>query len=441
MSIVIGGTTSYVTSGLALYLDAGRTSSYPGAGSIWYDLSPNANHATLNNVTYSENKMIFNGSTSYANVGSTGLTSFTSGLTVSVFANMYPSSGSYSRFIDFGGGQGVDNIGFCKYSSSPIAFPFYYTAGAAQTQLNLNVANTLYYNQNMMYTYTADGTTLRLYINGTLVGSGAASGFPNTGTRSLNYIGRSNWADPYYYGSISAVQIYNRALSQAEIQQNYAYVSQGITYSDGSTRATGKVLDTGGLINIKSYQGVGTFTWTKPVGCTTVLVKVIGGGGGACGYCESGGAGGYAEKVIDLTGVNTVTVTVGGGGASVAYYAAAGNGGTSSFGSYCSATGGYGANQNSSHSGGIGGIGSGGTVNLYGGTGTGHANTSGHWPGGLGGATYLGGSGTVSRPGVTTKLYSGSPGSGGPGSRTNDGAGGAGVSNGETGAVIVYAYA
>jgi hypothetical protein len=216
--------------------------------------------------------------------------------------------------------------------------------------------------------------------------------------------------------------------------------STGVTFPDSTTQTTkfDSVNDTGGIINITSFTASGI--WTKPSGCTSVLVQVVGGGGGAAGYCESGGGGGYSEKVVDVTSVATVTVTVGGGGASVAYYAAGGAGGTSSFGTYCSASGGGGANTGGSHCGGDPGLGSGGSINLYGGVGTGHANNSGHYPGGTGGGTFFGGSGTVSRSTTSTKLYNGAPGSGGPGARTNDGAGAAGISNGESGLVVVYAY-
>jgi len=216
--------------------------------------------------------------------------------------------------------------------------------------------------------------------------------------------------------------------------------ASGVNFGDSTVQATkyDAANETGGIINITSFTGTGT--WTKPAGCTSVLVKMVGGGGGAAGYCESGGGAGYCEKVIDVTAVATVAVTVGGGGASVNYYAAGNGGGTSSFGAYCSASGGYGANANSGHSGGHGGVGSSGNVNLYGGTGVGHTNSSGHYPGGVGGGTFFGSSGCVNRSTTSTKLYSGSPGTGGPGGRTDDGSASLNIANGETGLVIVYAY-
>ncbi len=213
----------------------------------------------------------------------------------------------------------------------------------------------------------------------------------------------------------------------------------GFNFSDGTTQTTkyGPSDDNGYLLNVQTFTGSGT--WSKPAGCEKVLVKVQGGGGGAAGYCESGGAGGYAEKIIDVSNVSSVYVTVGGGGNSVGYYTSASDGGTSSFGSYVAASGGYGANRNYSHTGGHGGVGYKGDLNLHGGDGTGHTNGGNHFPAGTGGASYFGGSATVSRATTSTKLSNGAPGSGGPGARTNDGGGG-GSAYGESGIVVVYAY-
>lgn len=217
--------------------------------------------------------------------------------------------------------------------------------------------------------------------------------------------------------------------------------STGITFSDGSSQ--NNTTDTGKLINIVSFTASGT--WYKPTGCKSVLVKLVGGGGGAAGYCESGGAGCYAEGYYDVTAVSSVAVTVGGGGGAVGYYAGAGNGGTSSFGSYISASGGYGANQNYSHSGGHGGNSpSGQNHYVQGGAGRGHVNSVGSWSGGYGGQSYFGGAACLMRNhsnngGVYGKIFIGAPGSGGPGAMT-DGSGIQAGGQGEAGMVVVYAY-
>ena len=212
-----------------------------------------------------------------------------------------------------------------------------------------------------------------------------------------------------------------------------------VQFNDGTTQTTkfDSTLDTGTPISINYYNTAGAHTWTKPTGCTNVLVKVVGGGGGAAGYCESGGGGGYSEENIDVSAVSTVAVTVGGGGGAVGYYAAAGDGSTSSFGSYCSASGGYGANRNYSHTGGLPGVGSNGDINLYGAMGTGHANGMGAGALGRGGDTYLGGGRGPNRATSGGVVGPGAPGSGGSGWRTD--ASGTGTP-GNAGAVIILEF-
>ena len=137
---------------------------------------------------------------------------------------------------------------------------------------------------------------------------------------------------------------------------------------------------TAGLQSMNVYSTAGTHTWTKPTGVTKIKVFVTGGGGGGMSgpsndnSGSSGGSGGTAIKIIDVTSISSVTVTVGGGGAgnsssSGVRYSNAG--GTSSFGSHCSATGGgAGRAGNDSNYGGQGGLGSGGDINLRGNSGT-----------------------------------------------------------------------
>jgi len=211
--------------------------------------------------------------------------------------------------------------------------------------------------------------------------------------------------------------------------------STGVQFSN-STENTTASRNMGQLISINSWGSPGTYTWYKPAGCTKILVQVQGAGGGGCGYCESGGAGAYTEKLIDVTSVSAVTVTVGAGGVNTGYYSAAGDGGTSSFGGYCSATGGYGANRHVSHTGGHSGYPSGGDVNLRGGVGTGHGDTGGREAVGGGGNSYFGSGYKASHSTNTTNWGRTAPGAGGAGGAMQGWAG----QHGGPGIVIVYNY-
>ncbi|HWM07988.1 MAG TPA: LamG domain-containing protein, partial [Solirubrobacteraceae bacterium] len=65
-------------------------------------------------------------------------------------------------------------------------------------------------------TTTWDGLTLRLYVNGTQVSSGALTGTAVASTSPLRIGGNSVWAE-WFSGLIDEVRVYNRALTPAEI--------------------------------------------------------------------------------------------------------------------------------------------------------------------------------------------------------------------------------
>ena len=158
--------------------------------------------------------------------------------------------------------------------------------------------------------------------------------------------------------------------------------------NNGSSLSWGDVNLSTGIRSMQVWTSNGT--WSRPSGVKTIMVTVTGAGGGGSGFCESGGAGGTAQRQVDVTNVSSVSVSVGNPGGGTNYSGCGGSGNTSSFGSYCSASGGYGANCRQGPAGGIGGNGSGGNLNVYGGGGDGHGS---YWSFGnsAAGASYFGG--------------------------------------------------
>ena len=123
--------------------------------------------------------------------------------------------------------------------------------------------------------------------------------------------------------------------------------------TDGTNMSWGTVQGGGGPISINTYNN--NTTWNKPSGVKRIWVKCTGGGGGGSGYGETAGAGSHTEQIIDVANINSINVTVGGEGNGVGYSSQGGNGGTSSFGNYCSSGGGQGANRQRQHAGSLGG--------------------------------------------------------------------------------------
>ena len=108
-----------------------------------------------------------------------------------------------------------------------------------------------------------------------------------------------------------------------------------------------------GTGQVQIFAATGNSTWTVPPGIGKVRARVWGGGG----YNLGCGGGFSLKAVYDLTGVTSVAITVGTGGTSGTT-----TGGTSSFGSYCSATGGTTGSSTV-------GFGTGGDINYQGGRG------------------------------------------------------------------------
>ena len=155
-----------------------------------------------------------------------------------------------------------------------------------------------------------------------------------------------------------------------------------------------------GLKNFVVFSTAGVSTWTVPDELKSgrkakVTVIGAGGSGGRSSSGGGGGGGGKAVKLVDLTGIESVPITVGAGGVKPAAGSTSipGNsGGSSSFGTFCSATGGSGGGN---VSGGSSGIGVNGDIN----TGTGPGNpgafhSSGSYVSGSGGGA--GGPGSLS---------------------------------------------
>lgn len=173
------------------------------------------------------------------------------------------------------------------------------------------------------------------------------------------------------------------------------------------------------------------------------VICTAGGGGGVASDDSNqwsgggGGAGGTAiERITGFSGSDSVTV--GSGGAAGTVGAPGGSdGGSSSFGAFCSATGGVGGRRGSD-AGGYGGVASGGDINITGGDGGASFQTSGA-AGAHGGTSYWGGGGRggfFSSSGHNAHAYGSGGGGGGEGGGTGDNMGGAGAH----GVVVVEEY-
>lgn len=218
------GENSIVRSGLVLWLDAGLQSSYPGSGTTWTDLSGLSNTGTLTNgPTYNSSNggsIVFDGSDDYVNCGSNSSLSLNS-MTISAWIRASTDSTNY-RGIIMDESVGGSPWNYRLYLNISNGFVIYDIngGGSGAVTSNFGVNNNQWY--YLCGTRSAVGGTMSLYINGVLNNT-STDGSTRTTLGNSVWIGRSPYLNGSYpfIGNISQVSIYNRALTAAEISQNY----------------------------------------------------------------------------------------------------------------------------------------------------------------------------------------------------------------------------
>jgi hypothetical protein len=214
-----------VTSGLVLALDAGRTLSYPGSGTTWTNLSVGSNNGTLiNGPTYSNangGSIVFDGINDFVNCG-TGL-ALSGSWTISGFVRSSASSTIQTVIARSGDVFTsyienyylyISNIDKFKIQTSADSYKFAESTTTMAT-------NTWYYVTGI---YDATTKILSIYVNGNFEGSSVAL-VDNPPTARTQYItlgaGDGLSVNNRLTGNIAQASIYNRALTAAEVQQNF----------------------------------------------------------------------------------------------------------------------------------------------------------------------------------------------------------------------------
>lgn len=211
------GNLDIVRTNLQLYLDAADPASYPGSGTTWTDLSPNAYATTLvGSPTF--NSTYFNFPDTSARY---------------VDTNQSLSADSFSVGGWFRTSAGGLKMTVCKETVAgwPWNYRIYYNGGqivgdiAQSGVANQGIASPLTnYNNGSWYLvmFTRDSSTLKLYVNGAQVNSVANTLVGSITNAQELWIGRSAYVGAYQWvGDIGQVFVYDRVLTANENLQNY----------------------------------------------------------------------------------------------------------------------------------------------------------------------------------------------------------------------------
>ncbi len=295
-----GNVTGVVTSGLSLYLNAKNTTSYPGTGTTWYDISGNNYNSTLSNVTYANtnrSEFSFNGSNSIVKTPSIPNTGVGGGTSVTWSAWVYPTTNSGTIMYmssDVGGGG---------WNMPPLYFTNKRFIGSVYNNSTISdvtdfTLNTWY---NVTLVYDGSARTSKLYVNGALVNSATNQTFSGPGSTAYMFLGLVNGGccnnGNNFTGKMSSFMAYGgKALTAAEVLQNYNNgVTASITSNTISTTVNPLPTATIGgttAVCVNATSPNVTFTGTAGSAPFTFTYKINGG----------------ADQTITTTSGNAVTV-------------------------------------------------------------------------------------------------------------------------------------
>lgn len=265
---------AYVTDGLYLYMDARDTNSYSVSNPTeWNDASVNLRNGTIYGSVTLDNAtdaLFFDGTavgTNYVDL-SGEFNDWSNGFTIEFIGEFGANVDNWERIFDFGNGAGSDNIWVGRlYGTQDLTLEYF--VGSSNLGRCHTSDGALSGREMHHWIITVDATAkCRIYQDGVEVstsmqnaGGNAVSGPTMDGTtysglplnvsRINNYVGRSNWPDRDFEGSIQMVRIYTRSLTIDEVDSADELTPTedggGDGNGDGGASETGGGTDTGSL--------------------------------------------------------------------------------------------------------------------------------------------------------------------------------------------------
>lgn len=246
--------------GLVLDLDAGIKGSYPKTGSTWFDISNNGNNGTLTNgplyTGSNYGAIVFDGVNDYVVTPTTNYVSSTSSpisgfawINIARFTTC--SIWQIGEYLDnnYATGLGIDGTTLSWVGNGPFS-------SITKSPTNINTGS--WVNVGMIKT----GNSITFYQNGSP--SNASSGYGTTIGPNPITIGvgsRNQGREGFFSGSIAQAQIYNQALTQFQVWQNFNAYKSRYGIPDIVTDGLVLNLDAG---NPYSYlSGSSGTTWTN----------------------------------------------------------------------------------------------------------------------------------------------------------------------------------
>jgi len=191
-----------------------------------YSLALSNIGGSITNIN-NRNALYLNGtSASYLNLGTIANIP-TSGMSFTCWIYPLSTNGDWHRIFDFGNGPGSDNI-LIGFQNNQQNLAWHISGYGTATQETNIISNKTIINKwtHVIWTLSNPNAnnrcTSKLYIDKQLERTSSNMIYPRNIPRQYNYIGKSNWnSDPYYKGYIDDFMMFDKELTQTEINELY----------------------------------------------------------------------------------------------------------------------------------------------------------------------------------------------------------------------------
>jgi concanavalin A-like lectin/glucanase superfamily protein/Big-like domain-containing protein len=247
-----------------------------GTGATLVDHSGQNNTGTISGATWTTagrfgSALAFDGVNDWVTVADSVSLDLTSGMTLEAW--VYPTA--------FTAAQSV----VLKETPGGLAYSLYSNdSGTPSTWVRLNGAlsgnssvgtSQLPLNTWTHLSATYDGSTMRLFVNGTQVGTRAVAGALTVSTGALHLGGNAVWGE-FFTGAIDEVRVYNRALTAAEILSDMSapVVPPPAPPADTVPPTVSTISPPANAVNVARLANV-TAVFSEPMDASTITTSSV----------------------------------------------------------------------------------------------------------------------------------------------------------------------
>jgi fibronectin type 3 domain-containing protein len=221
-------------------------------GPVWNGTLPNGGTFSNGQLT------LASASSQYATLPA-GIVGTLSNFTIVAWVRLN-STADWTRIFDFGSGT-TANMFLTPQSGGSGPMRFAITTSGSGSEQQINSSSALSTGGRHQVAVTLSGNTGVMYLDGSPVGTNSSMTLnpSSLGSTANNYLGKSQYSDPYLNGSLDEFRIYKRALTAVEVAQVYlaGTVTLGNlsrTYDGTPKSVTATTTPSGLAVNI-TYNG------------------------------------------------------------------------------------------------------------------------------------------------------------------------------------------